>query len=151
MRGVRLRILLPLLFLFCLIGLAGIPRWHTDFEEVKKIAVRYNKLILADFSGSDWCMWCARLEREVFSKRIFQNYAENHFILFVADFPKKKRLPEALKTQNKKLCEQYQVRGFPTVLILNGDGKVLARTGYREGGVSRYVRHLKLLVERATE
>ncbi|MBL7114970.1 MAG: thioredoxin family protein [Kiritimatiellae bacterium] len=120
--------------------------WLTDFEAAKKMAAEKARPILADFSGSDWCGWCIKLDKEVFSKAAFQAYAEDNLVLFLADFPSRKKLPEATQKQNQALSETYGIRGFPTVLILDAEGKVLEKTGYQRGGPEAYVAHLKELI-----
>jgi len=120
--------------------------WLTDFESAKKTAAEKKLPILADFSGSDWCGWCMKLDREVFSQKEFKEFASDNLILFLADFPRKKEQNEKLKAQNSELMKKYSVQGFPTVLILDAEGKVLAGTGYEEGGAAAYVAHLKKLI-----
>lgn len=120
--------------------------WLTDFAAARQQAAEKGRPILVDFSGSDWCGWCIRLDKEVFSKREFRNYADDALVLFLADFPNAKQQPEDVEAQNRKLAETYGVRGFPTVLLMDKDGKVLARTGYRKGGPKAYVDHLKSLL-----
>jgi len=41
--------------------------WETDFEKASSAAKASGKYMLLDFSGSDWCGWCIKLERDVFS------------------------------------------------------------------------------------
>jgi protein disulfide-isomerase len=120
--------------------------WLRDFEAARKIASEKGLPILADFSGSDWCGWCIKLDREVFSEEEFKTFAGERLVLFLADFPSKKQQPEEEAQQNKALAEKYGIRGFPTVLILDGNGEVLGRTGYRPGGADAYVGHLKQLL-----
>ncbi len=120
--------------------------WLTDFDSAKKLAAKKGLPILADFSGSDWCTWCIRLDKEVFSKEAFRAYAGENFVLFLADYPMRKRQAEEVTKQNKALQDQYGVRGFPTVLVLDQNGKEVARTGYRRGGAEAYIEHLKELV-----
>ena len=122
--------------------------WMTDFAKAKEIASKNGRPILVDFSGSDWCGWCIKLEREVFSKKEFKAYAKDNLVLFLADFPRRKQLPAALKKQNEALAQKYRVKGFPTVLLLDAKGKVLATTGYKAGGADAYVRHLKQLLKK---
>jgi thioredoxin-related protein len=117
--------------------------WGTDFEAAKAQAKKSGLPILADFSGSDWCGWCIRLDKEVFSQEAFKKFAEENMVLFLADFPSRKKQPEDVAAQNRKLAETYKVSGFPTVLILDAEGKELARTGYKRGGAEAYVEHLK--------
>ncbi|MBT3381048.1 MAG: thioredoxin family protein [Lentisphaerae bacterium] len=121
--------------------------WLTDFEEAKKIAAEKKRPILIDFSGSDWCGWCIRLDREVFSKAEFKAYADKNLVLLLADFPNGKELPEKTVEQNRSLARKYGVQGFPTVLLLGADGETKGRTGYQEGGAGAYVEHLKTLLK----
>ena len=121
--------------------------WLTDFEQAKKEAVKRDVPILVNFSGSDWCGWCIKLDKEVLSKKEFLAYAKENLVLFVADFPSKKELPEATVKQNKALQKKYKIQGFPTVLILDAEGKVTGKTGYRKGGPAEYVKHLKELTK----
>ncbi len=127
--------------------LAGDANWLTDFEQAKKVAAEKNLPILVDFSGSDWCGWCIKLDNEVFSTREFAEYAEKNLVLFLADFPNQKAQPESVKKQNQALSEKYEVKGFPTVLILDASEKELNRTGYKSGGGAAYVKHLNDLIK----
>lgn len=122
--------------------------WLTDFEQAKKVAAETKRPILVDFSGSDWCGWCIKLEKDVFSRAAFKAYAADNLVLLLVDFPRKKELPAELKKQNEGLNEAYAVQGaVPTVLLLDATGKELARTGYRAGGAEAYVEHLKSLLK----
>jgi protein disulfide-isomerase len=120
--------------------------WLTDFETAKTRAAELKRPILADFSGSDWCGWCIKLDKEVFQKKEFKNFAENKLVLFLADFPRSVPQPEGLKKQNKMLMGKYGVEGFPTILLLDAKGQVLAQTGYQRGGAAAYVKHLEELL-----
>ena len=130
----------------CATGFAS-DGWLTDFDKAKKEAKERDVPILADFSGSDWCGWCIRLDKEVFSKKEFKDYAGKNFVLFLADFPSEKAQSKEVKEQNARLQKKYGVRGFPTVLILDSEGKELGRTGYKRGGAGAYIKHLKKLVK----
>ncbi len=120
--------------------------WSSDFAAAQAEARTLRRPILAYFSGSDWCGWCARLEREVFSRPAFRAYAASNLVLFVADFPQHRPLPPKVRAQNERLARQYAIEGFPTILLLDAEGKVLARTGYRPGGAEAYTDHLRLLM-----
>jgi len=127
-------------------NLYGNDGWLTDFEAAKKTAAEKKLPILADFSGSDWCGWCIKLDNEVFSKKEFKDFAKDNLVLFVADFPRASKQDEKTKKQNDELMKKHEVAGFPTVLLMDAEGKVFARTGYERGGVSAYVEHLKKLI-----
>ena len=139
------------LFMVLLLGVTSIATaaegWLTDFEAAKKQAAEKNLPILVDFSGSDWCGWCIRLEEEVLSQDAFKEYAKDNLVLFLADFPRNTPQPEEVSEQNKGLAEKYEVRGFPTVLLLDAKGEVLAKTGYQQGGPEAYVDHIKGLLK----
>lgn len=121
--------------------------WLTDFKKAKREAARKDVPILANFSGSDWCGWCIKLDREVFEKEAFLEYAKKHLVLLHVDFPARKKQPEAVAEQNKALARKYGVRGYPTILLLDENGKALERTGYRRGGAEAYVKHIKGLLK----
>ena len=115
----------------------------TDFAAASAKAKTENKPMLVDFTGSDWCGWCIKLDKEVFEKASFKKYAAENLILVSLDFPKKKKISDKLKAQNEALSKKYGVRGFPTILLLKADGSVIGKTGYQKGGPDAYVEHLK--------
>lgn len=117
--------------------------WMTDFAAAKEKAKAEDKPMLLDFTGSDWCGWCIKLDKEVFDKAVFKEYAEAELILVELDFPKNKPQSAELKAQNEKLSKQYGVRGFPTILILSPDGELIKQTGYQRGGAEAYVEHIE--------
>jgi len=122
-------------------------QWVTDFEAAKASAKAGGKYLLVDFTGSDWCGWCVKLKDQVFSKDHFKTEAPKNFILVELDFPKRTKLDPKLAAQNKKLAAQYAVRGYPTILLMDADGKVFGKTGYRAGGPEKYIVHLNEMVE----
>lgn len=108
--------------------------WVNDFEEAKSIASQEDQNIILFFTGSDWCPPCIKLERNVFSKKIFQKFAEEKFIWVKADFPKRKKnkLSEEQQKKNEALADKYNKRWvFPIILLINPDGSVLGAVGYR--------------------
>ncbi len=125
---------------------AGAEEWLTDFEEAKLQAAEKKVPILANFSGSDWCGWCIKLDSEVFSKEEFLSYAKDNLVLLTLDFPSHKKQEKAIADQNKDLAARYGIKGYPTILVLDATGKEIARTGYRKGGPAGYVEHIKELV-----
>ena len=123
--------------------------WQTDFEKAKKESAEKDQPILANFTGSDWCGWCIRLHKNVFSKKAFKKYARKNLVPLKVDFPREKKQPAEIKQQNRKLAKEYEIKGFPTILILNSKGEILARTGFQKGGPEKYVKHLKKLIKEA--
>ena len=119
--------------------------WLTDFDAAKSKARSDNKLVLLDFTGSDWCGWCKRLNAEVFSKPQFQDYAAKNLVLVELDFPRYKQQSEDVKKQNTRLAGEFQVEGFPTVVVLNAAGKKVGELGYMEGGPDAFIAALEKL------
>ncbi|CAA6676573.1 MULTISPECIES: thioredoxin family protein [unclassified Lentimonas] len=120
--------------------------WMTDFDAAKAKAKAEDKPMLLDFTGSDWCGWCIKLDKEVFGEAAFKEYASSELVLVELDFPRGKEQSAELKAQNEKLAKQYGIRGFPTILVLSPDGELIEQTGYQRGGAEAYVEHIKGIV-----
>lgn len=120
--------------------------WLTDFSQAKAQASKENKLVLLDFTGSDWCPHCIELRKKVFNSDQFAKYAADNLVLLEVDFPEKKELPEAQQKANDALAEQFNVEGYPTVVVVDATGKVLMReVGYDGASARRYVKMLEKL------
>lgn len=116
------------IFLFS-IFLGGTP-WLGDFNAAKVEATKEHKLILINFSGSDWCGPCIRLRKEILETAAFDKYASTHLVLVRADFPrqKKNQLNKAQVKLNEALADKYNTEGkFPYTLLVDENGKVLNR------------------------
>lgn len=125
---------------------AGGEGWSSDFAAAKKEAAESKKDLLIDFTGSDWCGWCIKLNKEVFKHEPFKAGVKDTFVLVELDFPRDKaKLTEATKAQNKELAKKYAVKGYPTILLTDADGRPYAKTGYQKGGPEKYVEHLNEL------
>jgi thioredoxin-related protein len=135
---------LALAALFCVESRAS--DWETDFAGASADAKKSSRYLLLDFSGSDWCGWCVKLEKEVFSTPDFKEFARQELVCVLADFPRKKRLTSKLMEQNADLAEKYRVHGYPTVILLSPEGDLVGKTGYRMGGAKSYVDHLKEMI-----
>ncbi len=120
------------------------PKGFTDnLDEAMAQAKDSGRLIYACFSGSDWCGWCRKLEEEVFAKEEFVSKATNDFILVFIDSPEDKSLlSERAKAENPKLCKKYGIKGYPSALVMDADGQIYGKTGYRRGGPESYLKHL---------
>ncbi len=104
--------------------------WETNFDKACERASAEHKMILLNFSGSDWCVPCIRLKKEIFSSTEFENFAKDHLILVNADFPakKKNKLTDAQQKSNNALAERYNKNGaFPLTLLLNANGELITK------------------------
>ena len=117
-------------------------KWHTDLKEAINISMTENKPLLLFFTGSDWCGWCIRLQKEVFVKSEFKNLANKNVILVELDFPRRTIQEADIAKQNRELAQMFQVRGYPTVWFVEPEFsennqinlKKLGSKGYLAGG-----------------
>lgn len=131
---------------------AGGEGWTSDFAAAKKQAAESKKDLLVDFTGSDWCGWCIKLVDEVFKHDAFKTGVKDTFVLVEVDFPKdKSKLSQESQQQNQGLSTRYGVKGFPTILLCDAEGRPYAKTGYQKGGPESYVEHLNKLRENKTK
>jgi thioredoxin-related protein len=104
------------------------PLWQADFDKALRQAKTEHKYVLLSFSGSDWCVPCIRLHKEVFESKDFADFAEAHLELVNADFPrlKKNQLSKEQQEKNEKLADQFNREGhFPYTVLLNEEGKIV--------------------------
>ncbi len=105
-------------------------QWNTDLAKAQEQAKKENKLVMLDFTGSDWCGWCIKLNKDVFSTQEFADYAKKNLVLVEVDFPRHKELAADQKKANQALQEKYKIEGYPTIIVLNPEGKKLGDLGY---------------------
>lgn len=117
--------------------------WESNLEQAIEQAKKENKAVLVNFTGSDWCIWCKRLSSEVFQQTEFENYAKESLVLVMLDFPKNIEQSSETQAYNRSLAQKYGIQGFPTILIFNDQGKLVAQTGYQPGGPEKYIEHIK--------
>src|SRR5258706_2436029 len=118
---------------------SGAATWLNDFSKAQAQARAEGKVVLVNFTGSDWCGWCIKLRKDVLLKPEFEAYAKSNLVLLEIDFPKRKRLPPASQQQNQKLAEQFQVQSYPTLILLGGQGNKLGRINYSAGGPKPFI------------
>jgi len=120
--------------------------WQTDFAQAAKEAAQQHKYLLLDFTGSDWCPWCIKMDKEVFNQSQFSNFAGKNLILVKLDFPRKTSSQSAAeRSQNEGLAKKYNIEGFPTYVLLDPSGKEVRRqVGYLEGGPTAFINWLGL-------
>jgi thioredoxin-related protein len=123
-------------------------KWHTDFAEARRLAQAQGEPMLLDFTGSDWCGWCIKLDREIFATPEFNDYAAKHLVLVKVDFPQRRELPADEREQNERLAAQYGVQGFPTLVVLGPGGHLLDTFGYMRGGPGPFLAKLAEVTRR---
>ena len=109
-------------------------QWIQDISIARAKAAYFGKDILMDFTGSDWCGYCIRLENQVFSKAAFKEKASQSFVFVKLDFPRRKKLPAHIVAQNKRLDAEYSakygLRGYPTLYLATAEGTPYGTAGY---------------------
>ncbi len=118
-------------------------KWYTNIDEAVKVAQKEDKPILVQFSGSDWCKWCIKLNNEVLHTKEFADYAKKNMVLVNLDFPRSIPQSDEVKNYNRSMAQKYGIRGFPTVLLMDKNGNVVRVTGYQPGGPQAYIQHIK--------
>ena len=130
--------------------------WHTDMSKASELSMKEKKPLMLFFTGSDWCGWCIRLQNEVFKKEDFKKWAKDNVILVELDFPKRTPQDDAIKMQNAQLQQIFQVRGYPTVWLVNpektDEGKInlnaLGSTGYVAGGSEKWLESANTIIKK---
>jgi thioredoxin-related protein len=141
-----------LMLLTTLVGCTPSPKgpevqlpWQTDLPKAQTQARAENKAVLINFTGSDWCPWCVKLSKEIFNTPEFAAFAETNLALVEADFPRRKPISDELKKANEALAKQYNIEFFPTLVLLDAEGRDLGRLGYALGGPKPFIAELEKL------
>ena len=114
--------------------------WLTDYKKAQQQAKASKKLVLLNFTGSDWCGFCIVLDKSIFSQPKFKDYASKNLVLVEVDFPKRKALNPSTLKQNMELAQRYQVEAFPTLVVLDGNGRTVWRyEGLYQGGLTAFL------------
>lgn len=143
------KLLVCLLAVFTVSLFAQGIHWQHDFDKALDLSRKSRKPVFVFFTGSDWCGWCIKLDREILSKRDMVRFLNDNFILYKADFPKRNQPPRHVMAKNQHLMKRYGVRGYPTIVIVDGNGKSLGMTGYMRGGPDAMKRELGKYIRKA--
>ena len=106
------RNLITLLMLLAIpmMAVAADSIWTDNFAEAKATAAKEKKDLLLNFTGSDWCGWCIRLDKEVFSQPDYVKAAPEMFVHVKVDSPRKYKLTPEVNAQNGRLKKMYSTR-----------------------------------------
>lgn len=126
-------------------GVVNDPAWTQDYDAALAKAKESGRRVLINFTGSDWCHWCIKMDEETLSQEEFKQYAAEHLVLVYVDKPMRRKLDADQVAKNSKLMRQYGVEGFPTFVVLDPDGhEVDRRSGYVSGGPKGFIYFLKV-------
>ena len=142
----RVAVVLALLSVVALAQPAAAAKgWIEDVAKAQAQAEKEGKDLLMDFTGSDWCGWCTKLKKEVFTQEPFATEAPKKFVFVMLDFPRRRKMPASVKAQNAEWRDKLGVRGYPTIILADAKGRPYGKTGYRRGGSEKYMEHLNEL------
>jgi protein disulfide-isomerase len=122
--------------------------WEDDFDKGMAQAKAEKKVTLVDFTGSDWCVWCQKLDAEIFSQAKFKDYAKDKLVLVEVDFPQGKQLSRPKQKKNEALKNKYSIQGFPTVLVFDSEGNKVGQLGYTQGGPDAFIAQLEKVLKK---
>jgi len=136
--------------LFLMVGSMAVQAqeqtWYSDMQKAVEISKKTNKPLMLFFTGSDWCGWCMRLQKEVFKTPEFTQWAKDNVILVELDFPRRSPQQPEIQQQNQQLAQFFQITGYPTVWFVNANKKdkqisfdKLGQTGYVAGGPAAWL------------
>lgn len=139
------KLILSALMAFSVLAVSAADgEWLTDLEKAQQQAKSEKKVVLLDFTGSDWCPPCKKLAKDVFSSQEFKDFAKEKLVLVEVDFPAKKKLSDEQKQANDKLKEQFKIEAYPTIVLLDASGKELDRfVGYGGASPEDYIQKLE--------
>jgi protein disulfide-isomerase len=120
--------------------------WLHDWNKAQEEAKANHKLLFLNFTGSDWCGWCIKLDKDIFSQPKFKDFAHDNLVLVELDFPRRKSQPTEERKQNMELAQKYEVLGFPTIVVVNENGQTVWKfDGYFPGGPEAFIAQLQKL------
>jgi thioredoxin-related protein len=125
--------------------------WIQDLRLAQAIAAQQNRYVLVNFSSMDSSDWCQKMQKEIYDTPEFDKYARKNLVLLRIDFPTATTQPTALKTQNQTMAEMYNVRGYPTVIVLNPLGQKVSDAKYEKGGPGPLLAQLDVVLKKDTE
>lgn len=113
--------------------------WLDNVETALNLARREDRFVMVYFTGSDWCSWCRKLDREVLNTTAFQTFMQDYLVPVKLEFPKQAPLLPLQEKYNKSIAERYRVKSYPTLIFFDSNGQELNRRVYEEGGAEKYI------------
>lgn len=148
-------VMVAILVLFAVSANSQDLKWYTDVKEASEVSIKNKKPMMLFFTGSDWCGWCIRLQKEVFQTPDFAKWASENVVLVELDFPRRKQLSAELTKQNNDLGQVFGIRGYPTAWLVT-PSKVndqisfdrLGSIGYVAGGPTAWIKQVSTIVKK---
>lgn len=126
--------------------LSADPYPYDNYDDALAEAVRTDRLAILFFTGSDWCHWCKKLERELFADEAFQESLRPIAVFVEIDFPRRRSIHPKQALRNLQLKSRFKVEAFPTVIVFDPRENVeLLRHAYLSTTPESYLATLRRL------
>lgn len=120
----------------------GVPVWHRDYASAVSEAKTGGKNLLIVFTGTEWIEICRKFHDEILSQPAFMNAVSRRFSLLKLEYPKDNTLPREEAAEKALLRDAYRVKGFPTVVMTDAEGRPFGLNGYQPVTVEAYAAQL---------
>ena len=120
--------------------------WFTDYQQAQQEAKAKKLPMFLLFTGSDWCPWCKKLDKDTLKTSKFKKFTQGKVILVYLDFPRETKLPKNIVKQNEDLAKKFEIQGFPTIVITDVNGKQLGQLGYAK--VNEFLPQLEKILKK---
>ena len=123
--------------------------WKTSFSESVQLSADSGKPILAFFTGSNWCGWCKVLNSKILETPVFVEWAKENVIMLELDFPTDYEQSQEIKDQNQQLQKMYGITGFPTIIVMDANGKPILQLGYEDVSPDVYAAKIESAIKKS--
>jgi len=120
--------------------------WSTDYAKAQNEAKAKKLPMFLLFTGSDWCPWCKKLDKDTLKTSKFNAFVKNKVVLVYLDFPQNTKLSQSVVEQNQTLAKQYNITGFPTIIITDASGKQTGKLNYAK--VNQFLPQLEKVLKK---
>jgi len=123
--------------------------WYTDLEEAKKVALKEGKDLLIEFTRSEGCGWCLKLEKEVLSQPEFLEQIPQKYVMVILNYPRDESQWSAeVKQQHEAARKYYKISKFPCLVFTEANGRPYVGKSYRDKKAKEYLKKLGEVSER---
>jgi thioredoxin-related protein len=117
-------------------------------SDAKSQDIQSLKLII--FEGSDWCVNCRRLEKNILNDASFQNFLKKNAIeVEKIDFPQRKKLSKEQEEYNNAIADKYAFAGiYPTIILSKRQILIFEKIDYSNQSVKEMIEQIEQKIKR---
>src|SRR5882724_3751670 len=94
--------------------------WQTSYDTALAKAKKDNKIVMIDLY-TDWCGWCKKLDKDTYGDKDVEAKLTKGFVAV--------KLNPEKSAENAKLSQRFGTRGYPHIVFVNTDGKMVSEIG----------------------